>query len=89
MRLLSAQGENLGRDYVFAGESYPLTELLNWSNYLLVNANDGSLVFFPWFEYSLNDNTVKQNSASLVQADLLESEFTFKIKPEEGDNSSG
>jgi hypothetical protein len=57
MRLLSAQGENLGRDYVFAGESYPLTELLNWSNYLLVNANDGSLVFFPWFDYSFGDNT--------------------------------
>lgn len=56
MRLLSAEGENLGTDYIYWGEIYPVRELLNWSNYLIVNLNDRSGVFFPWFDYSLNDN---------------------------------
>ena len=74
MRLLSAQGENLGRDYLFAGQSYPLTELLNWSNYLLINLNDGSLVFFPWFDYSLNDNT-EVNLVGYIPLGKDETEF--------------
>jgi len=57
MRLLSAEGENLGVDYIYSGEMYPVTELLNWSNYLIINLNDRSGIFFPWFDYSLNDNT--------------------------------
>ncbi|MFQ5771939.1 MAG: hypothetical protein ACE5HX_15495, partial [bacterium] len=57
MRLLSAEGENLGQDYLFLGQRYPITELWNWANYLLFNLNDKSGIFFPWFDYSLNDNT--------------------------------
>mgnify|MGYP005725402223 CR=1 FL=1 len=57
MRLLSADGENLGQDYLFLGEQYPIGELWNWSNFLILNLNDRSTVFFPWFDYSLNDNT--------------------------------
>jgi len=57
MRLLSSDGENLGQDYLYAGEMYPATELLNWSNYLILNINDKSGMLFPWFDYSLNDNT--------------------------------
>jgi len=57
MRLLSAEGENLGQDYVFLGQSYPVAELWNWSNYGIFNLNDRSGVLFPWFDYSLNDNT--------------------------------
>ena len=40
MRLMSSQGENLGQNYIFAGGSYPITELWNWSNFLLFNFND-------------------------------------------------
>jgi len=57
MRLLSAQGENLGRDYLFVGERYPVSELWTWSNFAIFNWNDRSGILFPWFDYSLNDNT--------------------------------
>ncbi len=57
VRLLSADGENLGRDYLFLGERHSITELWNWSNYMIFNLNDKSGVVFPWFDYSLNDNT--------------------------------
>ena len=57
MRLMGSQGENLGQNYIFAGGSYPITELWNWSNFLLFNFNDKSGLIFPWFSYSLNDNT--------------------------------
>lgn len=57
VRLLSADGENLGRNYLFVGERYPIAELWNWSNFAILNLNDKSGIFFPWFEYSLNDNT--------------------------------
>jgi len=57
MRLMSSQGENLGQNYIFAGGSYPITELWNWSNFLLFNFDDKSGLIFPWFSYSLNDNT--------------------------------
>ena len=57
LRLLSSKGENLGQDYIYAGEMYPVTELLSWSNYLILNINDKSGMLFPWFDYSLNDNT--------------------------------
>lgn len=57
MRLLSAEGENLGVDYISSGEMYPVTELLSWSNYLIINLNDRSGIFFPWFDYSFSDNT--------------------------------
>ena len=57
IRLLGAEGENLGQDYLFLGQSYPLAELWNWSNYVIFNLNDKSGVIFPWFDYSLNDNT--------------------------------
>ncbi len=57
MRLFGSQGENLGYNYIFLGQSIPLTELWNWSNYGIINLSDGSLMFFPWFDYSLNDNS--------------------------------
>ena len=56
MRLLGADGENLGKDYLFGGESYPIAELWNWSNYVILNLDDKSGVAFPWFDYSLSDN---------------------------------
>jgi len=59
MRMLSADGENLGRDYLSIGQSYPIGELWDWSNFLILNLNSGdrSGVFFPWFGYSFGDNT--------------------------------
>lgn len=57
MRLLSADGENLGQDYLFLGERHGITELWNWANYMIINLNDKSGLIFPWFDYSLNDNT--------------------------------
>lgn len=57
MRLLGADGENLGRDYSFLGESFPVGELWDWSNYAIVNLNDMSGVLFPWVDYSFGDNT--------------------------------
>lgn len=57
MRLFSDSGENLGQDYLFAGQRYPVAELWNWSNFVLFNLNDKSGIIFPWFDYSFNDNT--------------------------------
>jgi hypothetical protein len=57
MRLLSSDGENLGREYVLAGNTYPLTDLLTWSNFALANLNDGSAIVYPYLVYSLSDNT--------------------------------
>ncbi len=57
MDLLGATGDNLGRDYLFLGERYPITELWNWSNFFILNMGDKSGMFFPWFDYNLNDNT--------------------------------
>ena len=57
MRLLGDEGQNLGKDYLFFGERYPIGELWTWANYLVINLNDTSGVFFPWFDYSLGDNT--------------------------------
>ncbi len=51
------EGENLGQDYIYLGESYPIGDFLNWSNFLMLNLNDKSGVFFPWFDLSINDNT--------------------------------
>jgi hypothetical protein len=57
MRFLGDEGENLGRDYLFLGERYPIGELWTWANYMVINLNDPSGVFFPWFDYSLGNNT--------------------------------
>ena len=51
------EGENLGRDYLFLGERYPIGELWTWANYMVINLKYPSGVFFPWFDYSLGDNT--------------------------------
>jgi hypothetical protein len=56
MRLLSSDGENLGRDYILMGNMYPITDLLTWSNYAVVNITDGSTILYPYLLYSLNDN---------------------------------
>jgi hypothetical protein len=74
MRLLDADGENLAQDYVFLGQRYPLTELLNWSNYVMCNINDGSGIFYPWFDYSFNDNT-ELNLVGLIPWGETDSEF--------------
>lgn len=47
MRLLGDEGQNLGKDYLFFGERYPIGELWTWANYLVINLNDTSGVFFP------------------------------------------
>jgi len=57
MRLLSADGENLGCDYLFLGQSLPIGELWDGSNYAIANLNDKSGVIFPWISYSFGDNT--------------------------------
>ncbi|MBD3377579.1 hypothetical protein GF406_21300 [candidate division KSB1 bacterium] len=57
MNMLGPEGENLAQNYVYLGEMYPLTELLNGSTYLILNIDDGSGLFFPWFDFSLNDNS--------------------------------
>ena len=53
---LFADGTNLGRDYLYLGESYSLAELIEWSNYIIVNLNDKSFTYTPWLSFSLNDN---------------------------------
>jgi len=57
VRHVGAEGEDLGRDYVYAGQRYPLTELLDWSNYLIANLGDRSGVYTPWVSCTLNDDT--------------------------------
>ncbi len=56
MAMLGAQGENLGKNYIFAGQLLPIGELVNWSNYFMINLNDKSGMIYPWFDFSLNDN---------------------------------
>lgn len=58
MRLIGETGDNLGRDYVFLGQSYPLTGLLTGSSYAILSLTDRSLVVYPYLEYSLSDNAV-------------------------------
>ncbi len=58
MTFLGAAGENLGRDYLFAGQSLPLSDLLMGSNFVIVSLTDGSAVVYPYLEYSLSDNAV-------------------------------
>ncbi len=74
MRLLDADGENLAQDYVFLGQRYPITELLSWSNYLLVNINDGSGIVYPWLDYSFSDNT-ELNLVGLIPWGEKKTEF--------------
>ena len=57
MRMLGSEAENLGKDYLYIGQLYAIGELVNWSNYFMINLNDGSGMVFPWFDFSLNDNT--------------------------------
>jgi len=58
MHFLGAAGENLGRDYLFAGHMFALSDLMTGSNYTIVSLTDGSAVVYPYFEYSLSDNAV-------------------------------
>lgn len=58
MRLIGETGENLGQDYLFLGESYPLTDLLTGSSYAILSLTDRSFVVYPYLEYSLSDNAV-------------------------------
>jgi hypothetical protein len=74
MRLLGDEGENLGTDYLFLGERYPIGELWTWANYLVVNLNDTSGVFFPWFDCSLGDN-VELNLVGYIPFGQGETEF--------------
>ncbi|MCD4819975.1 MAG: hypothetical protein K8S23_14925 [Candidatus Cloacimonetes bacterium] len=53
---LFTDGTNLGRDYLYLGESYSIGELIEWSNYIIVNLNDKSFTYTPWLSFSLNDN---------------------------------
>ncbi|MFQ6115317.1 MAG: four helix bundle protein [bacterium] len=50
-------GEYRGKNNLLIGEKYPLTALLDWSNFAVLNLSDQSGVVFPWFTHSLNDNT--------------------------------
>jgi len=53
---LFTSGTNLGHDYLYLGESYSIAELIEWSNYIIVNVNDKSFNYTPWLNFSLNDN---------------------------------
>jgi len=58
MAFMGPYGENLGRFYVYVGESMPIGDYITWSNFLLFNINDKSGMLYPWFDFSLGDNTV-------------------------------
>ena len=53
---LFVDGTNLGRDYLYLGESYSIAELIEWSNYIIINLNDKSFTYTPWLNFSLSDN---------------------------------
>ncbi|MGD8779466.1 MAG: hypothetical protein PVH88_10970 [Ignavibacteria bacterium] len=57
MSLINPSGINLGKDYLFAGNKYPVTELISWANYVLININDKSGMIYPWLEINLTNNT--------------------------------
>ncbi|MDP8221606.1 MAG: hypothetical protein P9X26_09680 [Candidatus Stygibacter frigidus] len=47
---------NLGRDYLYLGDTYSLAELIEWSNFIIINLNDQSISYNPWINVSLSDN---------------------------------
>jgi hypothetical protein len=58
MSLISSTGDHLGRDYLFIGQSYPLSDLLTGSVFTIISVTDASAVLYPNLEYSLSDNAV-------------------------------
>ncbi len=56
LRLLNENGENLGRNYVFVGQSYPIAELWTWANFAIYNFDDHSGLAFPWITWNFDDN---------------------------------
>jgi len=54
--MLSEDAENMGKNYIYVGQMYPIADLINWSNYFMLNLNDGSGMIFPWVDFSLGDN---------------------------------
>lgn len=57
VRMLGANGQNLGRDYTFLGLSRPAAELWSLSAYSILNLSDHSGILFPWIGYSYDDET--------------------------------
>ncbi|MDP8322155.1 MAG: hypothetical protein RAO94_07385 [Candidatus Stygibacter australis] len=47
---------NLGRDYLYLGETSSIGELIEWSNFIIGNLNDKSISYNPWINFSLSDN---------------------------------
>jgi len=57
LKFFSGEKRSVGRDMLFTGFLYPLTDLLEYSNYFIMNLDDGSFIINPWFTYSLAENT--------------------------------
>lgn len=53
---LFAKGNNLGRDYLYLGASYPIGDFIECSTYLITNINDKSFYAIPGLTLSISDN---------------------------------
>lgn len=62
MSMLGEYGENLGKNYIYAGQSLPIGDYLTYSNYVIVNTNDKSAMIMPWFDFLFGDNITLTNS---------------------------
>ena len=74
MAYMGPYAENLGRYYVYVGESMSIGNHITWSNFLLLNINDRSGMVYPWFDFSLGDNTVL-NAVAYIPFGRKETEF--------------
>ncbi|MCF7912080.1 MAG: hypothetical protein K9M99_06110 [Candidatus Cloacimonetes bacterium] len=72
---LYTDGTNLARNYLYLGDSYSLTDLADWSNYIIINLDDNSISYNPWIDFSLSDNVVLDVYAIFAIGDK-EAEFT-------------
>ncbi len=74
MNMLGSYGENLGRNYLYAGQSLLVGDYLTCSNFVIVNADDKSAIVMPWFDFLFGDNVTLTTSIFIPIGDS-KSEF--------------
>jgi hypothetical protein len=56
LRLLFGEVTNIGSDYLSIGATYPLTDLISFQLFSIVNLKDSSWVMVPWLVWDAGEN---------------------------------
>jgi hypothetical protein len=56
MQMLGENGENMGQNYLYSGQSLPVGDYLTCSNFIIINFDDKSGLIMPWFDVLVGDN---------------------------------